>query len=457
MGLKLDWEIEAEQAQVRNTGEDEESIRRRRRARMRVLLVVVFVLLLFASAAVAVVLRLRYVDSLVEENLRSTVEAEVTALRIGDRSAFLGMQRSATEDWLHAQERAFDTYQTLKTARDVQLTGHIRDVVIDGNRARVAVDEIVDGVPFARAWFYWRYEDGWRHVPPDTTFWGEVKSQSGEGMTVRYRTLDEPLAAALLPQAEDWLADACAILGCSGLPPLTFEIVPADVAEPAWSAANPWLMQIPSPVAVGIRLDQPFSPDLQQPVARLLAARLVDQAMDNIQPAPVADAAFLQQAVVGWLGDRLAGAQTASVLIDSLAQRYGADAVGRLVRALQPDDDIAVLAGLTGAPALDQAGLRWEDFLAWRLNLESELIARRDEAAFLRLYDTGDEAVRNLAYSRFADNASGGPHDVVAVIPDVDANGAPLLRARVQVGNEVTLSESEAVFRPVNGSWKRVH
>ncbi|MFO7320548.1 MAG: hypothetical protein DIU68_002365 [Chloroflexota bacterium] len=457
MGLKLDWEIEAEQAQVRNVGEDVESIRQRRRARIRVLLVILFVLLLFAAGALAIVLRLRYVESLIEDNLRNTVEAEVAALRIGDRSAYLGIQRSATEDWLHAQERNFDAYQSLKTLQNTQLTGHIHNVTIDGNRARVVVEEIIDGVPYARVWFYWNYEDGWRHVPPDTTFWGEVRSLSGTGLTIRYRALDEPLAAAMLPKVEAWLEDGCEILGCATLPSLTFEIVPTDVSEPLWSPANPWSMQIPSPSIDRVRLDQPFSPSLQVPVANLLASRLVDQAVDNRQLDPYSDAAYLRRAAGDWLAGRFTEAQEQSVLVDSLAQIYGLDSVRRLLHLLQPESDIQVLTEVTGMPSLDQTGLRWDDFLEWRLNLESELILNRDEANFLRLYDTGDETARTLAYNRFAQGVAPGPNEVVAVTAGTDAAGTPLLHVRVQTSNEISLSESEVVFRLVEGSWKRLN
>ena len=48
MGIHLDWEIEAEQEQVRQAGEDPQSARKRRRARLRVLLIILLVLGVFA-------------------------------------------------------------------------------------------------------------------------------------------------------------------------------------------------------------------------------------------------------------------------------------------------------------------------------------------------------------------------------------------------------------------------
>lgn len=242
MGVNLDWEIEAEQSQVRNSGEDAESRRRRRRARRRLMVLVAFVLLAFVAAGGALVLRLRYVDSLVEQNLRDTVDAEVAALRIGDRAAYLGLQRSASEQWMLAQDQNFNTYQTLKSDADVQLTGRILDVVIDGNRARVEVEEIVDGVPYSRLWFYWQYEEGWRHVPPDLTFWGDVQTYDASGVTVRARTVDAEVAEAMSTQLSSWIAQGCDILGCATPPPISVEIVPSVDMTPAWSPANPWAL-----------------------------------------------------------------------------------------------------------------------------------------------------------------------------------------------------------------------
>jgi hypothetical protein len=458
MGLKLDWEIEAEQSQVRNSGEDEESRRRRRRARRRVLFLIVFVVLGFAAVGAGLVLRLRYVDSLVEQNLRDTVEAEVTALRIADRAAYLGLQRSASEDWMLAQEQNFNTYQALKAEQDVQLTGNILDVTVDGNRARVRIEEIVDGVPYSRVWFYWQYAEGWRHVPPDFTFWGDVQTYSAEDVTVRARTVDAAVASAMSSQLALWIAQGCDIFGCATLPTISVEIVPSVQLEPSWSPANPWALQVPSPSVTRARMDMPFDASLQVPVAQLLAERLVAQAMDNEQPVYPADAVYLRSAVIDWLADRFVGLQSDSVLVQSLASQFGDNAVGRLVSTIQPTDDIRVLVGVTRAASLDATGLDWRDFLTWRLNVERELISRRDEAAVLALYDAGDDTARNLALARYGAVPSPDPLMVVAVSPEVDANGVAHLRARVQYAmGGVNAREEEVIFRLVGGTWKRAN
>src|SRR5262245_17072403 len=104
MGIRLDWEIEAEQAhQAHRAGEDPITARRRRIMRLRVLAFVMLALVFLGAVAGLVIWRLRTVDEEIEQLLRDTVDAEVAALRIGDLTAFLSAQCSATDDWLVAQ------------------------------------------------------------------------------------------------------------------------------------------------------------------------------------------------------------------------------------------------------------------------------------------------------------------------------------------------------------------
>jgi hypothetical protein len=456
MGIKLDWEIESEQSGGQhNVGEADASVRRRRRAWLRVLLLVLVVAGVLGLAAAAVVSRLRTIDDQIEGLLRNTVDAEVTALRIGDLNAFLAAQRSASNDWLLAQQVTFNDYQTLKQQDKIELTGQILDMTIDKNRARVEVQEIVSGVPYTRVWFYWRYEDGWRHVPPDYTFWGDVAQYQGKGVTVRYNTVDAPLANSVGASVDSWLATACAALPCGTLPTVSIDIVPDNTVQPAWSTANPWSIQIPSPFTDRARTDMPFDTALQLKVANLIADRLVSVASNNMQPTYPADAYYLRQAVISWLVGQFAQFDTNAFVVASLAKNYGPGAVGKLVTSLQPDSDGRVLAAAAGVPALDQANLDWRDFLTWRLAAEGELIKRRDENNYMNLYDTRDEAVRNLASQRF--NAA-PPESPVVVSAQLETNtGAPILRALAQVGPKDNRTQLEVQFRLVDGLWKRAN
>jgi len=191
-------------------------------------------------------------------------------------------------------------------------------------------------------------------------------------------------------------------------------------------------------------------------VAGLLGERLVSMSSNDMQPAYPADAYYLRAAIGSWLVGRFAQIDTNSFLIASLAENYGAQSVGRLLQAMTPDANASILNGVTGTAALEQANLDWRDFFTWRLALENELIARRDEANFLALYDTRDESVRNAAYSRYSAGTSGEQRIVVSTMPENAADGGLILRAIVQVGGDSGRQEA-VLFRLVDGVWRRTN
>lgn len=446
MGIRLDWEIEAEQdRRQQSAGEDPDAKRKRRRARLRFFLVLFIMLGLVGGAVGAVVLRLRQVDWEVEQQLRDTAAAEVAALRIGDRTAYLNIQRSATDDWLQQQDANFARYQALKQSADVNLSGRVIDSAVDGARGRVQIEEIIDGVPYGHAWFYWRYEDGWRHVPPDYTFWGNPDTIEATGVTVRYQAVDEAVAQAVAASVSGWLQTGCGALGCS-LPPVVVEILPNRTLQIGWSDAG--TLQLPSPYATVARLDTPFDADMQMKAATALADHMVGS-FNAVYPT---DAYYLRQAMVSWLVKRFAQVETNSFLVSSLANQYGEASVGRLLSALQvnPAANVGVIAGVTGT-SLDAANLDWRDFLTWRLSVENELNSARDQANFLALYDTSDEAARQQALARYTSGAITGAPTVVSVIAERDSAGTPVLRAVVQIGDQ----QQDVNFRLVEGEWKR--
>lgn len=451
MGIQLDWEIEAEQEQVRQASEDAALRRRRRQARWRALLIILVVLGLFGGAGAAIWLRLRTADEQIETTLRTTVEAEITALRLGDANAFLNIQRSASADWQFVQQSTFDAYQTLKLERDVQLTGRVLAIAVDGMRGRVAVEEIIDGVPYTLVWFYWRYDDGWRHVPADYTFWGDSQTQAGQGVSVRYRQVDTALAQAVVPNVERWLQTGCAILTCSGVQSISIDIVPDPGLALGWSESDPWLLQIPSPYTARARADLPFDINLQLQVANLIAERLVNLIAGAVQPTFPTDAYYLRSAIGSWLVGRFTQINTNSFLIDSLAQTYGEHTIGQLVRVLQPDSNADVINKVTATASLDQTNLDWRDFFTWRLSLENEFINRRDEASLIALYDP---AARDFAYQRL--NAAVEQRVVVSAVPETSPEGIFQIRATLQIGDDPARQE-DALFRLVDGTWRRAN
>lgn len=465
MGIQLDWNIESDRGKQGKHSEDPQRKRSRRLALFRLLLAVVVLLLIIGAVIFLIADRLRIVDEQIAQLLRDTVEAEVAALRLGDRSAYLDLQRSATDDWLRAQEIEFAEYQQLKLTSDIQLVGQVTDVEVDGQRGRAQVQEIIDGVPYTRTWFYWRYNDlvvdgrtvagGWRHVPPDYTFWGEPDQIEGDGFVVRYREVDEPVAQALSDQLARWLEAGCSLLDCTGLPMITVDVIISSAQDIGWSQdTESWQLLVPSPFVDRARSDMPFDLQMQIDAATALATRLIDGQLGFV-PAYPSDAYYLRSSVISWMVGRFVQRSTNAYLVDSLARNYGDDAVTRLLDVLQPESRMDVLSEVVGAPDLATVNLDWRDLLSWRLVIESDLLQRGAQDAWLALYDTRDDAVRQQVYARYDSPPMPEPYTVLQLTPVTAADGTPQLQALTQIGTDGLARQEIIVFNLVNNVWLR--
>jgi hypothetical protein len=455
MGIRLDWEVEAEQSKVQRAGEEPDAARRRRAGRIRFLVMVLIFLGLIGSAFGFVYWRLQDIDQAIERSLRSTVETEITALRLGDFTAFATLQRSASDQWLQSQQQLFSEYQALKLRPNVQLTGQIVDLTIDRTRARVAVQEIIEGIPYTRVWFYWRYDDGWRHVPPDYTFWGETQTYSAGGVTVHYQAVDAQVGETVGARVTEWLNVSCAILQCPQTPLITIEIVPDETAEVGWLNAQNWTLQVPSPYVRRARSDMPFDLANQNAVASLLAEQLIQLRTGAVSFSAHTDAAYIRQSVVNWLVSRFTQTGTSAYLVDSLVVRHGDSAMSQLVTNLRPESTLDVVASASGLP-VEQSNLDWRDFVLWRLQLEAQLIDQRDDTLFLTLYDTRDAAVRDTAYQRFSAALPSPDWRITSVQVEGSGDGI-ILRSVVSVGEGDAVTNAAVDFRWVNGTWLRIN
>jgi hypothetical protein len=115
--------------------------------------------------------------------------------------------------------------------------------------------------------------------------------------------------------------------------------------------------------------------------------------------------------------------------------------------------DLTLLGQITATPT-EQLALDWRDYLTWKLGLEKTFIQNQDEANYLLLYDTRDEATRTLAYSRFTQPVSPSQPLVASVQRETLADGRIALRAMAQDGGEAL---TEVRFVWVDGTWKRAN
>ncbi len=475
MGIKLDWQVESEQSNIKAT-EDPQAQLRRRQARRQLILLLLLVVCLLSLAGAAVIWRLQQVDDRIRQDLLDTIAIEVTALRIGDFANYMAIQRSASDAFLLEQSHRFEEYQQLKEEHRVQLTGRVVSATIDNQRGRAVIEEIIDGVPYHVVWFYWRYEDsdptgqgGWRHVPDDLTFWGEESEISSEHTRIKYRTLDESLAHALLPELEQWWSRGCAIVSCAVSPPAVMvAIVPERPPSVDWAPYDPWTLRVSSPLVSRARADQPLTPELRRAIVDHLAARMVRYATGDAPISDFSDAAWLATELSRWLAAEMMGQTLGETgFIESMIAHYGAGAPLTLLTTLHADTTLdEALSAVTGVSmpllTVDQLNdFAWEDFFQWRLGIELQLLAQPSASgAFMSLYDLQNIASSSEASLRL-ENPAYSSHpapDIVAVTITRDENSQTYAYAETtRTENGITITGETVIWRLSNGTWKRTN
>lgn len=460
--VRLDWEIESDRESKSNYQEDAQEQRKRARQLLRMFVVAAVILALIVLAVYLVTQRVQQINEWEARLLSQTVQAEVAALRIGNQQAFMDLQRSASSDWLESQAALYEAYQSRKLTSDIQFTGNVLDVEIDGSRGRVQVEEIEQGTPYVNTWFYWHYDaeaddessGGWYHVPADYTFWGEPQTLERDSFVVRYQSLDETFAQQLADKFAAWLQSACDVLTCGELPLITVDIMPNNLAAMRWTDGDAWQLVVPSPYVTRARSDMPFDTNRQIEAATLLAERLVQHVSPNEAQYP-RDIYEIRASVASWLVGQFVQMNTNAHLIASIAEQYGPQMVGRIVNEMPADANMDALAGILGVADLSQANLDWRDLLSWRLVTEDEIIARGDEAAWSALYDFSSEAVIADAYARYNANQPPENYVVTSTSPQTGPNGEPELLATVYIGENDVYREEKVLFRLVNNVWLR--
>jgi hypothetical protein len=447
MSVKLDWEIEADRASER-AGVD--PLRQQERRRERIILMVLTLLILGGVFSIGALLfwRIRSVDQALEQGLTSAARAEVLALKIGDLPGFLGLMRGGSADWTPAQSARFGRYQVLKEGGKIQFTDNILTTEVDGQRGRVTVEEILDGQRQMAVWYYWRYPDGWRHVPSDLTFWGEADTIKGKQTTIEFKAMDRPYAEALATRIERWWTQQCPVLGCTNVPPLTLRIVADTDQRPTWDTENTadgLVLKIGSPLAVGDRAPLDLPPLWEQAIAAKLAERLFDHATGNLQTNPNTDAAWLRDSVIDWLTAAMLGRGdlTQIAFIDSIQKKYGVASVASIVQTLSVNSDISIVGRALKQP-LEALDLDWRTFFQWRLALEKEFVKVGNQKELLELWDSTPEALSALRV-RFTQTTLPLPQ-----VETVQLNGTT-----ATIGAKTNGQPAQMQFRVVNGTWKR--
>lgn len=453
--IRFEWDLESQRID-RSDAEEAGEKRMRRRKALRLLLLVILLLAALSIGAIFIRQRLIDAENMQAQLLQDTVKAEVAALRIGDRSTFLQIQQVGDEAWLHRQSAVFQQYADLKSAGKIDLTGSILDVDIVDDRARIAVQENINDLPYSRLWFYQLSDAGWQHAPPDYAFWGEQRLYETDGVRVAYREVDERLASQLAGEVAEWLERGCGLLACGALPELAIEIVTDSGEAVAWQDERAMRLRVRSPYLDIARADLPFDGNLRVRTGQLLAERLVNAHTSYRRVAYPADGYYLRESAIAWLTEYMTRLERDSGLAGSLAANYGADKIPLLLSALGDNSDLSIVRQVTSA-SIEQANLDWRDFIEWRLQTESELLAARMQDQWLALYDTGDEAVRLLAYERYGRNDPVERYHVLDQLIWAGDGGSPQLRVTVVAADGEGGDPQTIVFNLVNDVWKRAN
>ena len=444
MGVELKWEIDAADDQV-------SPVRPERPASRRIWLrLLLLLLLLCAGAATAVILRLQELERQQENLLRATVEAEVTALRLGDEQAFLDLQESTDSAWPMTQRANFEAWQTRKLEGQTLSGNAIVALEQDGERAWVQVEETIAGEIWLHTWHYEFTDRGWRHSSPQNAWRGEARAQQANSLHIEYDSLDEPLVQALAPQLEAWLARGCALLSCAPVPSLSLRIQ-AQPDAPGWSPGAAWTLLVPSPWTRPARSRVALSTSLRDTLARLLAGRLLGDRVGQPASHWTEEARWLHGSAVAWLAGRMLEQPGGQRLLDSLSKNYGDPTLLRLLQLLRPDSSLTLFSEVTGTGSLHEAALDWSDLLAWQLQQGATHRQRGDLQAFLAGHDLRDGSLETLARARFAVGEFASAITVSDVAPVADPSGEPTLRAIV---TDPAGSVSRH-FRLVDGRWLR--
>lgn len=473
-GIKLDWHVESEQSQMRAT-EDPAVRRRRQHARRQLLAILAALIVVLGLIGASIYWRLQRVENQLRQDLIDTVQAEVTALKVGNFGTYYAIQRSANDVFLFEQKHRYDQYQVLKQQGRIELTGTIVSVTIDDPRGRVVLEEVLDGIPHRMVWYYWRYEDnggqsGWRHVPTDFTFWGDEAEIVTDSGRITYHDLDRDFAQALGAVLPDWWARGCAVLPCEELPQLPhIDIVAERPASIAWMNPESWTLRITSPLVDRMRADQPLSPELARMISEALAERLVRHVTRNVTPPPYHDAEWLFADYARWVARQMRGEDMVADptgFVETLILAYGPvvpDLLLTTLPALPTMDSLFwPFSGLTMAQlSLDQLDdFYWHDFFQWRLALEPELAAAQNLAAFFALYDLADVNAQLWADGRFRDpEYASAPVPIVTGVQIGQENGVAKASVAVMYVDDSghVLATDTFTWRLANGTWKRTY
>ncbi len=396
--VKFDWEVKSQFSLQKIHPDASSSSDLSTRQRMAPLLMLLAIISIVGGVIGFASYRLAQIQQTIQNHLHESVKAEVSFLRLGDRTQFLAVQRSASPSWLETQSILFDEYQYLKTQQRLNLDAEIVSTVIDGNRARVQVLEQIEGQPYLQTWFYWNYQDGWRHVPADYTFWGEPKTQAGDYITMNYAMLDQTIALSLFDNLERGMAQVCVWITCD---PFAVLLVSREGLSVNWSATVPNQLEVSSPYVGRVALRQPLPETLMDELTLQLAKALAQANGASLQVDDWSDRAFIETQLVAYIQSYLLSREPVDNLFVDLKTHFESPKVQDVLQASSQSTFIPLLQELLAQPTLHDMPLTWEPYANWLLRKEYAYWDIEDEQGFYSIY-VNDSLSQLIAMTRYA-------------------------------------------------------
>lgn len=402
--IHFDWQsTEDEEFETERVGW--EVPRRRRRWPWLLLLLVAIVsgLVLWREAEQ----RTAAAEEAVTERVRTSHRLASQAAARGDEELFSNLLSGRSESWLEAQLQALEEGRLFADAagplglsphgeaeiHEIRLDPDLRQAVVVSQQAFVLTGtaSVTKTVTLVQQYVYRKGGRHWLLSPPLAEFWGPVRRQKEQFVSVTYPQRDEAVARRLAEDLDALLADFCALSGVSCPPDLHLPL--ALATEPESIGGLVWLEQavqaeekmvLPAPTLVGLPVDEAgYAALLRGYAAPVLARVLAQVTAYNCCRGTLAFSALLQKqmerlGIARWPLDP-AGYE--------MVLGQGVDA--EMVRSLLLAEDSRL--------PLSQSGPRWRAMLAMVDFLEAEaglerLLAQRRHLYWLWLREYGPEA-----------------------------------------------------------------
>jgi hypothetical protein len=231
LNVELEWNVESEEGD--SSVEEDAAVVHARNVRARnlrrAIVVIAVIALITGSAALW---RLNQVDRQLRDALQATIDAEVLALRLGDKHRFMEVQ-GTSEQWQAQQRATFDALAL--TGGRAEIPGEVLAMDVSGDQAKVVMRVLMDERLSEAVWYYDYTDEGWLHVASDSEPW-MIESETVAGLTMTYAMIDQPLADNAREEIEAWWQKTRLLTGLTRMPPM--EVVIDWQAAPGYSAVR---------------------------------------------------------------------------------------------------------------------------------------------------------------------------------------------------------------------------